>query len=68
MENEDKIYINAIELSEMLDISLGYAYKIIRRMNSELEKQGFLVIAGKLPRKYFEQHWFGMEKRKGDTA
>ena len=38
MEKEDKIYINAPELSKMLDISLGYAYKIIRRMNKDLEK------------------------------
>ncbi|MBR3573842.1 MAG: ICEBs1 excisionase [Lachnospiraceae bacterium] len=60
MEKEDKIYINAPELSKMLDISLGYAYKIIRRMNKDLEKQGFLVISGKVPRKYFEQHWFGL--------
>ncbi len=58
--NENKIYISALELSEMLGISLGYAYKIIRRMNKDLEEQGFLVISGKLPRRYFEQHWFGL--------
>ena len=60
MANENKIYITAGELAEMLDISIGHAYKIIRRMNEELEKQGYLVISGKLPRKNFEQHWFGM--------
>ncbi len=60
MANENKIYINANELAEMLGISIGYAYKIIRRMNRELEEQGYLVISGKLPRKYFEQHWFGL--------
>ncbi len=54
MANENKIYITAGELAEMLDISIGHAYKIIRRMNGELEKQGYLVISGKLPRKYFE--------------
>ena len=25
----------------------------------ELEKEGFLVIAGKVPRRYFEKRWYG---------
>ena len=53
MANENKIHITAGELAEMLDISIGHAYKIIRHMNEELEKQGYLVISGKLLRKYF---------------
>ena len=65
MENESKIYISAPELADMLGISLGYAYKIIRRMNNELRDQNFLVISGKLPRKYFEQHWFGLDRKEG---
>lgn len=32
MANENKIYITAGELAEMLDISIGHAYKIIRRI------------------------------------
>lgn len=61
MANENKIYLTANDLASMLGISVGHAYKIIRRMNNDLEKQGYLVISGKLPRKYFEKHWFGME-------
>lgn len=61
MANENKIYLTANDLASMLDISVGHAYKIIRRMNNDLGKQGYLVISGKLPRKYFEKHWFGME-------
>lgn len=54
-----KIYITAPELSEMLGVSLGYAYKIIRILNKELEKSGYMVIAGKVPKGYFEKRWFG---------
>lgn len=59
MMKENKIYITASELSELLGISLGYAYKMIRTMNKELEESGYIIVAGKLPRKYFEKRWFG---------
>ena len=59
MTIENKIYITASELAEMLGVSVGQAYKIIRKLNQELEKNGFLVIAGKVPRRYFEKRWYG---------
>ena len=59
MTVENKIYITASELAEMLGVSVGHAYKIIRKFNQELEKNGFLVIAGKVPRRYFEKRWYG---------
>ena len=45
MAENNKIYITANEHAEMLDVSVGHAYKL----NQELEKEGFLVIAGKVP-------------------
>ena len=63
MAENNKIYITANELAEMLGVSVGHAYKLIRKLNQELEKEGFLVIAGKVPRRYFEKragqsvHW-----------
>lgn len=56
---DNKIYITARELSDMLGVSMGYAYKIIRKLNKELDKDGFIVIAGKVPKVYFEKRWFG---------
>ena len=32
-----------------MSVSNGHAYKLIRAMNTELKKQGYLTIAGKLP-------------------
>lgn len=49
MAENNKIYITANELAEMLGVSVGHAYKLIRKLNQELEKEGFLVIAGKVP-------------------
>lgn len=59
MATENKIYFTAGELAEMLGISVGHAYKIIRRLNQELSDDGFLVIAGKVPKRYFEKRWYG---------
>ena len=52
---DNKIYITARELSDMLGVSMGYTYKIIRKLNKELGKDGFIVIAGKVPKGYFEK-------------
>lgn len=59
MNNENKIFITAQEMSDLLGISIGHAYKMIREMNKELEKSGYLVIAGKVPKGYFEKRWYG---------
>ena len=59
MTGENKISLTASELAEMLGVSVGHAYKIIRKLNQELAEQGFLVIAGKVPRCYLEKRWYG---------
>jgi len=59
MTQESTLYITANELARMLGISTGQAYKIIRKLNQELVEDGFLIIAGKIPRRYFEKRWFG---------
>ena len=59
MTNENKLYITAAEMAEMLGISNGHAYKIIRELNAELKAAGYIVIAGKVPRGYFEKRWYG---------
>ena len=38
MAENNKIYITANELAEMLGVSVGHAYKLIRKLNQELEK------------------------------
>ena len=59
MTNENKMFITATEMAEMLGISKGPAYKLIRELNSELKKEGYIVISGKIPKDYFKKRWFG---------
>ena len=60
MSMKNKLYITAVEMAEILGISQGHAYKLIRQMNDELSKKGFLVISGKVSRSYFEQRWYDL--------
>ena len=56
---QNKTYITATELAEMLGISKGHAYKIIRGLNNELKKDGYIVFSGKLPKDYFNKRCYG---------
>lgn len=57
--NNAKIYLTAEEVAKILGISKGHSYKLIRKMNKELEEKGFLFVAGKIPVAYFEERYYG---------
>ena len=57
----NKQYITAQELQEIMGISRGKAYEIIRGCNKELKEQGFITIAGKLPAAYLEKKCYGFD-------
>ena len=60
---ENKRFLNVKEVAAYMDISVPTAYKVIRRLNDELSKKGYLTIAGKVSRAYFEEKIY-----KGATA
>ncbi len=51
-------YIQVKEVMEILHISDGKAYAIIRQLNDELKKKGFITVAGRVPRKYFNERFY----------
>ena len=55
----EKLMMTASDVADVLGVSVGHAYKIIKKLNVELERNGYLVIAGKVPRGYFEKRWYG---------
>lgn len=52
---EQEKFLSAKKVSEILETSEATAYRIIRKLNEELKKQGKLVIPGKISRRYFEE-------------
>ncbi len=61
----EKIYYSAEDVANMLGVSMGKSYKILKEMNQDLQKRGFLTIAGKIPVEYFKEKWYGSAKEVG---
>ena len=57
-----KVYLSASDVSSLLGVSAGFAYRIIREMNHDLRQKGYLAISGKVPTRYFEEKWYGMRE------
>lgn len=56
---EKKRYLTAHDVAEFMDISVPMAYKIIRRLNDELSAGGYIVVAGRVNRSFFEEKIYG---------
>ena len=61
----NSLFIKADEVAELLGVSRAEAYRIIKRLNDQLSSRGFIVVNGRVNRKYLEEqiygfcrHWF----------
>ena len=55
-------FIRVDEVAQVLGVSKSYAYKIVREMNNDLKRRGFLTIAGRVSKQYFEEKFYGYKK------
>lgn len=46
-------FIKANEVADILGVSKSYAYKVIKTLNEQLKKQGYLTISGRVSKQYF---------------
>ena len=60
-KSENNMFITAAEVSKLMGVSKAYAYRIVKKLNDELETQGYLVVAGKTSLKYFNERIYGKE-------
>lgn len=56
-------YLDAKEISEIMRIKISTAYKVIQRLNGELKDKGYLTVAGRVSRRYFEERSYTGEKQ-----
>ena len=53
--------MSAEDVANELGVSKGHAYKLIRRLNEELEASGYIVVSGKIPRAFWEKKFYGYQ-------
>ena len=62
-------FIRAKEVAEVMEISVPYAYKIIRKLNQELSDKGYITVTGRVNREYFIERVYTVkapEKKEGE--
>lgn len=64
----EKIFMGVEEVAEVLDVSIPYAYKLIKKMNEELKKTGCITIAGRIDRKFFYEKFYGTRENRKEEA
>ena len=55
----NQIFMRVNEVAEELEVSMSYAYKLIRQMNKKLAKTGCITISGRIDRKFFHEKFYG---------
>lgn len=60
----DKMFMKVEEVAEVMEVSIPFAYKVIRQMNEELKQKGCFVFAGRVDRKFFYEHFYGTSEGK----
>ena len=64
-------FMTVQEVAKELNVSASYGYKLIRKLNAELEKKGIITIPGRINRQYFAErlcydHKPTMKEKEGD--
>ena len=52
-------FVGAAEVAEILGISKSSAYRIIGKLNKELEAKGYIVISGRVSEQYLSERFYG---------
>ena len=54
------VYYTAQEVMDILGVSRAKAYKVVKELNEELAAKGYIVTAGKIPKKFLSERLYGM--------
>lgn len=63
---KEKMFMRVDEVSQSLEVSKPYAYKLIQQLNEELKKKGCITISGKIDRRYFNEKFYGAQSDKNN--
>ena len=52
---ENKSFMTVEEVANELGVSKSYAYKVVRELNTELQKLGYLTVSGRVNTNFFRK-------------
>ena len=52
---ENKSFMTVEEVANELGVSKSYAYKVVRELNTELQKLGYLTVSGRVNANFFRK-------------
>lgn len=55
VETKPSKFLAASDVAKVLQISESGAYRVIRKMNEELKQQGYIIVPGRISKRYFEE-------------
>ena len=61
-------YLGPSDILEIMPISRATAYRMIKRLNAELESQGYLTLTGKVPLNYFLKRYCLDDQKEKDAS
>ena len=53
--------MSAEDIAKELNCSKSHAYKIVKELNKELAGQGYITMAGRIPRPFWAKKMYGYE-------
>lgn len=57
-ENEEVKFLRVTEVASLLKCSESHAYKIMQKLNKELEEKGSITVAGRISRRYLMERLY----------
>ena len=57
-------FMRVEKVAQELEVSRSYAYRLIRQLNAELHEKGYMTIAGRVNRLYFQERLYGTSNQK----
>lgn len=56
------IYYTVEDVEQLLGVSRGKAYGIIKNLNEELKKKKYVTVAGRVSKVFFQEKYYGLDK------
>ncbi len=65
---EEKRFLTAADVAEVMECSKSRAYEIIKKLNAELEEKHYITIHGKVNAKYFYERIYNGDRAVHECA